>query len=79
METGKLKPTTKSLGTTDELILNFTWPFYATVKKDKTKGWYFTLVGRNNEKACTSESHKNKTDVVELLKLWFPQIHIKLL
>lgn len=54
-----------------------TYPFYAKIKGTRNKQHYPILYGNNNEVVFTGETHKNKNDVVILLKHWFPQIVIK--
>ena len=59
-------------------VSNFTikYPFYAKVLKTAA-GHHANLYGKNNEITFTSEPHKNRLDVVTLLRSWFPQIRIK--
>lgn len=70
-----------ALNTTQYDLSNIviTYPFYARIKVAKTrvKQWYPVLYGRNNEIVFTGETHKNKNDVVQLIKSWFPQIEVK--
>lgn len=54
-----------------------TYPFYAKIKTARNKQFYPLLYGNNHEIVFTGETHKNKNDVVQLLKMWFPQIVIK--
>lgn len=57
--------------------VNFHYPFYARIKRAKSNQYYPILYGRNNEIVFTGETHKNRNDVVKLLKMWFPEIEIK--
>lgn len=54
-----------------------TYPFYAKIKMARNKQFYPVLYGNNHEIVFTGETHKNKNDVVQLLKMWFPQLQIK--
>lgn len=57
--------------------VEYHYPFYARIKKGKGKQFYTVLYGNNHEIVFTGELHKNKNDVVLLLKMWFPQLLIK--
>lgn len=54
-----------------------TYPFYAKIKRAKNKQYYPMLFGNNHEIVFTGETHKNRNDVVLLIKSWFPQIQVK--
>lgn len=59
--------------------VEYHYPFYARIKTTKTKikQFYPLIYGMNHEIVFTGEPHKNKNDVIKLLKMWFPQILIK--
>lgn len=54
-----------------------TYPFYAKIKTTRNKQYYPVIFGNNHEIVFTGETHKNKNDIIQLLKSWFPQVVIK--
>lgn len=76
---GTIPPLLWQLNSTKIEVPSFviTYPFYGRIKTARNKQFYPVLYGNNNEVVFTGETHKNKNDVVSLLKMWFPQIEIK--